>query len=154
MLIPLWQGCRTRVTGGSVMDLSSLSSTRYVERAFNPVPYRQAPLPEPGTSINPPGASPLPGSNWPAENAVWVSQSKEEAALEKIHVSEIGQRMLGKMAAVWEIQSLLVKRLQDEQNSMERAVVASRFLTQNAINSLIALEQSLDVAGRSIDIYA
>jgi hypothetical protein len=136
------------------MDLSSISSSRYAQRAFQPVFYHQPQYVPAGAGLNPAGASPIPGSNWPADNAVWVSQCQEVASLEKAHVSEIGQRMLGRMAGLWEVQSWAIRHFQVEQNSMERAALASQFMTRNAISTLMALESRLTTAGKSIDIYA
>ena len=143
------------------MDISSISGTRYAERAFDPVFYQQQPQRAfPGGTLGPvassstPGASPLPGSNWPSEDCVWVSLAQEVAGQEMIHVTEAGQRLLGKMQGIWEVQSWLVRRFQDEQNSMERAAQASRSMTQSAVNTLISLGSKLQVAGSSIDIYA
>jgi len=136
------------------MDLSSISSSRYAQRSFQPVFYQQPQYIPVGAGLNPPGASPIPGSNWPVYNAVWVSQPQEVSSLEKAHVSEIGQRMLGRMAGLWEVQSWAVRRFQAEQNSMERAALASQFMTRNAIDTLISLKIGLTTAGNSIDIYA
>jgi len=136
------------------MDLSSISSSRYAQRSFQPGFYHQPQYIPAGAGLNPPGASPIPGSNWPADNAVWVSQCHEVASLEKAHVSEIGQRMLGRMEGLWEVQAWAVRRLQAEHNSMERAALASQFMTRNAISTLMALESRLTTAGKSIDIYA
>lgn len=136
------------------MDLSSISSSRYAQRSFQPVFYQQPQYISAGAALNPPGTSPIPGSNWPVYNAVWVSQSQEVSSLEKTHVSEIGQRMMGRMAGLWEVQSWAVRRFQAEQNSMERAALASQSMTRNAINTLMSLEGRLTTAGKSIDIYA
>lgn len=136
------------------MDLSSISSSRYAQRSFQPVFYQQPQYIPAGAALNPPGTSPIPGSNWPAYNAVWVSQPQEVSSLEKAHVSEIGQRMMGRMAGLWEVQSWAVRRFQVEQNSMERAALASQFTTRNAIDTLMSLEGRLTTAGKSIDIYA
>ncbi|HUU29320.1 MAG TPA: hypothetical protein VM123_16075 [archaeon] len=143
------------------MDISSVSASRYTAHTFNPVLYEQPPQRTfhggtlgPVTSGASFGTSPLPGSNWPSEDTVWIAQSKEASSIEKVHVSEMGQRMLSKMEGLWEVQSWSVRRLQDEQNSLERMTIASRFMTQNAINTMISLKSGLDVAGHRIDIYA
>ena len=136
------------------MDLSSISSSRYAQRSFQPVFYQQPQNVPAGAGLNPPGAGPIPGSNWPADNTVWVSQSKEASSLEKAHVSEIGQRMLGRTAGLWEVQSWAVRRFEAEQSSMERAALASQFITRNAMSTLMALQSRLTITGQSIDIYA
>lgn len=136
------------------MDLSSMSSTRYAERAFQPQFYQQPHYSAPGVSPDQPGASPLPGSTWGSDKMVWVAQDQEKASLEKIHVSEAGQRMLGRMAGLWELQTGVVRRFQDEQNSSERAAISSQFMTRNAINALEAVKSRFTVAGGTVDIYA
>jgi hypothetical protein len=144
------------------MDLTSISPSRYTDRAFNPIQYEQSQnVGYPGGGAGGPsalgdtrGVGPLPGSNRLVDSAVWLSERKEVASLDRIHVSEVGQNMLSRAEGLWEVQSWTVRLLQDTQNSLERQTAASQFMTRSAINTLMSLERRIDLAGSAVDIYA
>ena len=132
------------------MDISSISPGRYVDRSFSRLPYEQPQqIGYPGGAAGPTvlgdtwAAGPLPGSNRPTDNVVWLEQPKEMAALEMMHVSEKGFQRYGKLFGLWELQSWAVRRMQDQQSSAERQAEASRFLTRSAVTSLAALSTQL-----------
>ncbi len=146
---------------GSVMDFTPVSSTRYADRSFTPALYEQAPQRTfhggtlgPSASGAASGASPLPGSRWSAEDAVWVEQGREIAGLEREHVSEAAQRLLSRLSGVWEVQSWTVGRLREELDSQQRTALATDFLTRSAINRLMALGAEVRASGSNVDIYA
>jgi len=136
------------------MDLSSISTARYSEPMAQPLPQGLSPYLPAGSGINPTWASPVPGSNWPADNAVWVSQSQEVASLDRAHISEIGRRMLGRMEGQWEVQSYSVRLYQTEENSAVRYAIAAGFRAHSAMDSLLSMQMSLAGIGRSVDVYA
>ncbi len=136
------------------MVLSAISSAGNAAPQMQAVPPQQSQNAQFGAAINPAGSSPIPGSNWPADKAVWVSQSSEVSSIGRAHVSEVAGRMIARAAGTWEIQSHLVRRLEVEQSSFERNALAADVRTRSAVNSLLGLQASLAGTGVSVDIYA
>jgi hypothetical protein len=118
------------------------------------VPQQHSPYTTHGAALNPSGASPLPGSSWAADNAVWVSQNSETNFLERSHVSDVASRMIASAAGKWEIQAYNVRMLEATQNSLERDALAARVRTRSAVNSLLAMQAHLAGSGISVDVYA
>lgn len=136
------------------MVLSAISSPTYATPQSLPIPQQHSQYATHGAALNPSGASPLPGSSWPADNAVWVTQSSEMSFLERTHVSDVAQRMISRSSGQWEIQSHMVRSLELTQNSLERDALSSRVRTRSAVNSLLALQTRLAGSGVSVDVYA
>ena len=136
------------------MVLSAISSPTYAIPQTYSVPQQHSPYTTYGAALNPSGASPMPGSSWPSDNAVWVSQSKEVSFLERSHVSDVASRMISRSAGKWEIQAHSVRMLEATQNSMERDALAARVRTRAAVNSLLSLQAKLAGSGVSVDVYA
>ena len=133
------------------MVLSAIASAGYAAPQVQAVPQQHSQY---GAVINPAGSSPIPGSNWPADKAVWVSQSNEVSSLGRAHVSEVAGRMVARAVGAWEIQSHSIRLLEATQSSFERSELAAGVRTRNAINSLLSLQSSLAGTGVSVDIYA
>ncbi len=136
------------------MVLSAISSAGYASIPVQAVPQQHSQYAQFGAAINPAGSSPMPGSNWPADKAVWVSQSSEVSFLDRAHVSEMAGRMISHAAGTWEIQSHSVRSLEAGHSSMERNALAAQVRMRGAVNSLLNLQASLAGTGVSVDIYA
>jgi hypothetical protein len=136
------------------MVLSAISSPAYAAPQSWPVPQQQAPYTTFGAAVSPAGASPIPGSSWPADDAVWVAQSSEMSFLDRVHVSDVAQRMISRSSGQWEIQSHMVRSLELTQNSLERDALSARVRTRSAVNSLLAMQSRLAGSGVSVDVYA
>ena len=136
------------------MVLSAISSPAYAAPYTLPLPQQHSQYAVYGAAVNPAGSSPVPGSNWPADNAVWVAQSSEVSFLERTHVSDVAARMISHSEGKWEIQSHLVRSLQAEQNSLERDALAATVRTRSAVNTLLTLQARLVGTGVSVDVYA
>ena len=136
------------------MVLSAISSPTYAQPQAPVLPQQHSQYATHGAALNPAGSSPMPGSSWPADNAVWVAQSGEMSFLERSHVSDVAVRMMSKAAGQWEIQAYSVRMLESTQNSLERDALAARVRTRSAVNSLLALQSRLAGTGVSVDVYA
>lgn len=136
------------------MVLSAISSTGFAAPHVQAVPQQHSQYTQFGAGINPVGSSPIPGSNWPADKAVWVSQSSEMSFLDRVHVSEMAGRMISRAAGMWEIQSHSVRRLQAESSSLERGALSANIRMRSAVNSLLSFQASLAGTGMSVDVYA
>ncbi len=136
------------------MVLSAISSAGYGASQVQAVPPQHSQYAQFGAAINPAGSSPIPGSNWPADKAVWVSQSSEVSFLDRVHVSEMAGRMISHSAGTWEIQSHSVRGLEITQSSLERGALAARVRMRNAVNGLLNMQASLAGTGVSVDVYA
>lgn len=143
------------------MDISSVGQSRYAERSFHTVPYEQ-PVQRgyPGGAAGPAvigntwAAGPMPGSNRPADSAVWIEEGREKAFLRKLHVSEAGSGLLARLEGQWEMQSWQVRRLHAEHNSLDRMAEAGAHRLRSAVGNLMALTGRVQISGRSVDIYA
>ncbi|MBW7996305.1 MAG: hypothetical protein FVQ81_07010 [Candidatus Glassbacteria bacterium] len=136
------------------MVLSSISSPGYFSPQAQAVPHLLSQHVQYGAGLNPAGSSPIPGSNWAADKAVWVAQGSEVSFLDRAHVSEVAGRMISRSAGTWEIQSHSLRLLQATQNSLERSALAAGMRTRSAINGLLTFQASLAGTGVSVDVYA
>lgn len=136
------------------MVLSAISSPAYAMPQHYTVPQQHSPYRTYGAALNPSGASPVPGSSWPADNAVWVAQSSEVNNLDRSHVSDVASRMIARAAGKWEIQAHAVRMLEITQGSLERDALAAQVRTRSAVNSLLTMQAKLAGSGISVDVYA
>jgi len=136
------------------MVLSAISSPAYAAAQSYPLPQQHSQYATYGAALNPAGSSPMPGSSWPADNAVWVGQNSEVNFLERTHVSDVATSMISRASGQWEIQSYSVRMLQSTQDSLDRDAMGARVRTRAALNSLLSFQARLAGTGISVDVYA